>query len=128
MESQLKDDKQQLTQEAEPDHSLPIKVCEEIQRMRNRMKHMDQDDQATKVFSKRLTSLEEKLNSMGYEMGNLENTPYREGMTVEARFISNENMNEGEEIITKVMKPQINYNGVLIKAADVEVSQGSKVN
>jgi hypothetical protein len=128
IENQLKEGKQQVGQEAEPDDSLPIKVCEEIQRMRNRMKHMDQDDQATKVFSKRLASLEEKLNSMGYEIVNLENTPYLEGMTVEARFISNENMDEGEEIITRVIKPQINFNGVLIKAADVEVSQGSKVN
>jgi len=110
--------------DAEPDHSLPIKVCEEIQRMRNRMKYMDQGDQATKVFRKRLASLEETLNERGYEMVNLENTPYNDGMTVKANFISDENMKKGEEIITRVIKPQINYKDVLIQAAEVEVSQG----
>jgi len=112
------------TQESEPDHSLPIKVCEEIQRMRNRMKHMDPDDQATKVFGKRLTSLEEALNERGYEMANLENSPYNDGMTVKANFISDENLKKGEEIITRVIKPQINYKDVLIQAAEIEVSQG----
>jgi len=110
--------------DAEPDHSLPIKVCEEIQRMRNRMKHMDQDDQATKVFRKRLASLEEALNERGYEMANLENNPYNDGMTVKANFMSDENMKKGEEIITRIIRPQINYKDVLIQAAEVEVSQG----
>ena len=124
LERQLENGNLQLRQEAEPDHSLPIKVCEEIQRMRNRMKHMDQDDQVTKVFRKRLESLEEKLNDMEYEIVKLEDKPYNEGMTVKASFISNEDMKDGEEIITRVIKPQINYKNVLIQAAEVEVSQG----
>ncbi|MCP4612968.1 MAG: DUF1640 domain-containing protein [Planctomycetes bacterium] len=124
MERQLENEKLQLGQEAKPDHSLPIKVCEEIQRMRNRMKHMDQDDQATKVFRKRLESLEEKLNDMEYEIVKLEDKPYNEGMTVRGSFISNENMKKGEEIITRVLKPQINYKNVLIQAAEVEISMG----
>jgi len=122
-EQEPENDNVQSSHEVEPDHSLPIKVCEEIQRMRNRMKHMDQNDQATKVFRKRLESLEEKLIEMKYEIVKLENKPYNEGMTVKASFISNENMREDEEIITKVIKPQINYNNVLIQAAEVEVSQ-----
>ena len=91
--------------------------------MRNRMKHMDQDDQATKVFRKRLESLEEELNDKGYEMLNLEDKPFIEGMTVKPSFVTDENMKDGEKIITRVIKPQINYNNVLIQAAEVEVSQ-----
>jgi len=125
LERQLENGNLQLSQEAEPDHSLPIKVCEEIQRMRNRMKHMDQGDQATKVFRNRLESLEDKLNDMGYEMVNLENEPYKEGMTVKASFTPSENMKDGEKIITRVIKPQINYKNVLIQAAEVEVSMGA---
>lgn len=124
MEGNLEADAVQHKQQAEPDHSLPIKVCEEIQRMRNRMKHMDQDDQATKVFRKRLESLEEKLNDMGYEMVNLEGKPFIEGMTVNAQFIADENLKDGERIISRIIKPQIMYKSQLIQAGDIEVRQG----
>ncbi len=123
-DQKLESENLQVAQEAEPDHSLPIKVCEEIQRMRNRMKHMDQDDQAIKVLRKRLESLEEELNGKGYEMVNLEGKPYNEGMTVKPSFITDKNMKEGEKIITRVIKSQINYKDILIQAAEVEVSQG----
>ena len=45
-------------------------------------------------------------------------------MTVEARFIPDKNLKEGEEIITRVIKPQVNYKDTLIQAAQVEVAQG----
>ena len=124
LEGQIESDNLQLSQKAEPDHSLPIKVCEEIQRMRNRIKHMDQDDQATKVISKRLESLEEKLNDMGYEISELEGKPFIEGMTINAQFIADENLKDGERIISRVIKPQLMYKNKLIQAGDVEVRQG----
>lgn len=126
LEHRVNDENLTITKEAEPDHILPKKVCEEIQRMRNRMKHMDENDQARKVFGKRLDSLEDQLNTMGYEMAKLENLPFDEGMIVTARFIPDETRLEGERIITRIIKPQINYKGVLIHAAEVEVSQGTQ--
>ena len=105
------------------DHSLPLTLGSEIHRMRKRLKTMD-ESQGTKVLNKRIESLEEKLHDMGYEIVNLEGQPFNDGMTVEAQFIPDENLKEGESIINRVIKPQINYGGKLIQAAEVEVSQG----
>ena len=35
-----------------------------------------------------------------------------------------ENLEKGIEIITKIIKPQVNYKGVMIQSAQVEVSVG----
>jgi hypothetical protein len=108
----------------EPDHDLPITVCDEIQRMRNRLKHMDPNEQASKVFTQRLARLEDKLKEIGYEIVELEGNSYVEGMTVTANFVPDENLKQNERIITRVIKPQINYKNVLIQAAEIQVNQG----
>jgi len=112
-----------LQETTEVDHTLPLKVGEEIHRMRKRLKTME-ESQGTKVLKKRIESLEDKINDMGYKIVNLEGQTFNEGMTVEARFIPDENLKDGEEIITRVIKPQINYKDTLIQAAQVEVAQG----
>jgi hypothetical protein len=38
-------------------------------------------------------------------------------------FITDENLTAGRKIITSVIKPQVNFNGVLIQRAQVDVSQ-----
>ena len=45
-------------------------------------------------------------------------------MNLQANFVIDENLKEGESVITRVIKPQINFKGILIQAAQVEVSQG----
>jgi len=45
-------------------------------------------------------------------------------MNLQANFVTDDNLKEGESIITRIIKPQINYKGKLIQAAQVEVSQG----
>jgi len=114
-----------LQETTEVDHTLPLKVGEEIHRMRKRLKTME-ESQDTKVLKKRIESLEDKINDMGYKIVNLEGQTFNEGMTVEARFIPDENLKDGEEIIKRVIKPQINYKDTLIQAAQVEVAQGIK--
>jgi len=113
-----------LEHATEPDHSFPVKVCMEIQRMRNRMRHMDPHDPAAKVFRTRLDSLEETLNEMEYEIVKLEDTPYNTSMAVKASFLCNPQMKAEDALITRVIKPQIHYKNMLIQAAEVEVSQG----
>ena len=113
----------QPQQSQEIDHLLPIKLGQEIHRMRKRLKTME-ESHGTKVLNKRIESLEEKLNDMGYEIINLEGKPFNEGMTVQAQFIPNEALKKGERIIDRVIKPQINFKNKLIQAAEVVVSQG----
>ena len=106
------------------DHSLPLKVADEIQRIRNRIKYMVPDDHSTKVIQKRIESLEDELLKRGYEIINLEGKPYNDGMRVHANFINDEGLKEDEKVIYRVIKPQVNYKGEMIQVAEIEVKQG----
>ena len=64
---------------------------------------------AQKFLNKRIDSLTDKINDLGYEIINLEGQPFNEGMTVDANFMPDENLDEGVEIISGVIKPQVNY-------------------
>ncbi len=109
----------------EVDHSLSLTIADELNRMRRRMEHMPEDTKGLKALMKATERLEEKLNDLGYEIVELLGQPYVEGLSViTSRFVPSEDLNKGEQIISKVIKPQVNYNGVLIQSAEVEVSVG----
>ena len=108
----------------EADHSLPLTMGNEIHRMRNRLKTMDESSHAVKVLNNRLERLEEVIKDKGYEIIDLKGKPFNDGMTVHARFVPDSNLKDGESKITRVIKPQINFKRKLIQAAEVEVSQG----
>ena len=108
----------------ETDNLFPFKVADEITRMRQRISSMSPDINGIMQISKSLDRLEEELNIMGFELPILLNKPYSDGMTIHARFIQSENLKSGEKIITKVIKPQINYKGQLVQIGEVEVSSG----
>ena len=106
------------------DHTLPIKLGEEIHRMRKRLTTME-ESQGTRVLSARIESLENKLNESGYEIIDLLGRKYDEGMELgNTQFIPDETLDDGERIITRVIKPQISFQGEIIYAADVDISQG----
>ena len=108
----------------EVDHSFAKRVADEIVRITTNLSRMDTNIKGHKPLSASVRKLEKSLNSNGYELENLLNKPYSNGMNLEPVFVVDENLNEGESIITRVIKPQINYKGKLIQAAQVEVSQG----
>jgi len=110
--------------ENEPDHSLPLQVGQEIHRMRKRISNMPEDTKGLGALKNSLNRLEEKFNAKGYEIINLMGKPYVDGLSVKARFVPSDELNPGEDIITKIIIPQINFDGVLIQAANVEVSTG----
>ena len=108
----------------ELNNSLAFRVADEITRMRQRLALMPSDINGIAQLSKSLDRLEEELNLLEFEMPVLLNKPYDDGMTVKARFILSERIKTGERIITKVIKPQINFKGQLVQMAEVEVSTG----
>jgi len=107
-------------------HDFPIKVADEITRMRQRLLNISGQINGIIQLQKSLDRLEEELNILGFEMPELLNKSYDDGMTIKVRFIPSEDRKVGEQIITKVIKPQINYKGQLIQMAEVEVSEGIK--
>lgn len=49
---------------------------------------------------------------------------YNEGMKVTANFILDESFEKDKRIITRIIKPQVNFNAYMIQAAQIEVTQG----
>ena len=108
----------------EIDHSFAKRVADEIVRMQTNLSRMDESIKGFKQLNASVRKLEQSLNSNQYELEDLLNRPYDNGMNLQATFIEDENLKEGESIITRIIKPQINYKGKLIQAAQIEVSQG----
>ncbi len=108
----------------EINHSIFIKVANEIQRMRTRIKNMPEDTKGIGALKNALRRLEEGLNDNEYELIDLTGKEYVDGLTTKARFIESEDIPKGQQIITKTTKLQINYKGILIQPSEIEVSLG----
>jgi hypothetical protein len=108
----------------EIDHSLALKVADEIVRMQKNISKMDDETKGLKPLVKGIERIQANFASNGYEMVNLLNKDYDERMNIDViNFITDENLTEGRKVITAVIKPQVNYNDVLIQRAQVDVSQ-----
>ena len=127
-ESQLVKQKQENTSKSKKDedfdHSLALKVGDEIIRMRKNLSSMPEGTKGLKQLSKALQRIQDTFKVNGYEMIEMLNKPYNEGMKVVANFVPDENLEEGQQIITRIIKPQINFKGVMVQSAQIEVSIG----
>ena len=107
----------------EPDHSLALKVADEIVRIELNMSRMDSSIKGYKQLAKAVERIKDNFKANGYEFVEMLGKPYNEGMKVIANFVVDEDLEEGKQIITGITKPQINYNGQMIQAAQITVSQ-----
>lgn len=115
---------QQSTSNTKPaDHSLALKVADEIVRIEMNLSRMDPSIKGYKQLAKAVERIKNNFLANGYEIIDMLGKPYNEGMKVVANFVSDENLKQGEQIITGIIKPQINYNGQMIQAAQITVSQ-----
>lgn len=127
METQLKviqEEKTSSDNTSEPDHSLALKVADEIVRIEKNIIQMDEDTKGLKQLAKAVERIRDNFASNGYEMVDMLGKPFDDGMKVTANFKPDENLAEGERIISRIIKPQVNYKGVMIQSAQIEVSQG----
>lgn len=106
-----------------PDHSLALKVADEIVRIELNMSRMDPSIKGYKQLAKAVERIKDNFKANGYEIIDMLGKPYNEGMKVTANFVADEELEEGKQIITGITKPQINYNGQMIQAAQITVSQ-----
>jgi predicted RNase H-like nuclease (RuvC/YqgF family) len=109
----------------EIDHSLALKVADEIVRINKNLSNMDASTKGLKQLSASVKRIEDTFAANGYDMPELLNKPFDSRMKIiVANSIADDNLKDGEEIITKIIKPQVNYKGVMIQSAQVEVSVG----
>ncbi len=111
------------TKSGETEHSFAKRVADEIVRMSTNLSRMDDSIRGFKQLSASVRKLIQSLSINEYEIVELLNKPYSSGMNLEANFVFNEEIEKGSQIITRIIKPQINYKGKMIQAAQVEVSQ-----
>jgi hypothetical protein len=110
---------------ADPDHSLALKLADEITLMERNISHMAADTKGLKPLIRAIERLKDNLVSNGYELPDLLGKPYNEGMKVQViTSIPDENLEEGSAIITKVIKPQVNFKDKMVQMAQIEVSVG----
>lgn len=105
------------------DHSLALKVADEIVRIELNLSRMDASVKGYKQLAKAVERIKNNFQANGYEIIDMLGKSYNEGMKVVANFVPDETLKEGEQIITGVTKPQINYNGKMIQSAQITVSQ-----
>lgn len=115
---------QPITINEKADHSLALKVADEIVRMQKNISRMDADIKGLKPLEKGIERIQANFEANGYKMVNLLNSEYDERMNIDViNFVEDGTLESGKKIISKIIKPQVNFNGILIQRAQVEVSQ-----
>ncbi len=108
----------------EPDHSLALKVADEIVRIEKNLAVMDPEIRGRKQLAASVERIRDNFAAKGYEIVAMLNKPYDDGIRADVNFLPVEKLKKGEQMITKVFKPQVNFQGVMIQTAQVEVSHG----
>ena len=105
------------------DHSLALKVADEIVRIELNLSRMDSSIKGYKQLAKAVQRIKDNFQANGYEIIDMLGKLYNEGMRINANFVMDESLPNGIQRITGITKPQVNYNGEMIQKAQVTVSQ-----
>lgn len=108
----------------EIDHSLALKVADEIIRIHKNLQQMDSNTKGLKQLSASVKRIQDNFASNGYELVEMLGKEYNEGMKAAPSFITSEDLETGKQIITRIIKPQVNYKNEMIQSAQIEVSVG----
>lgn len=106
-----------------PDHSLALKVADEITRIEKNLSRMDSSVKGYKPLVKAIDRIKDNFKANGYEIVTYLGQNYNEGMRINPEFVIDDTLPEGTRTITSVSKPQVHFNGELIQKASVTVSQ-----
>ena len=109
---------------ADVDHSLALKVADEVIRIQKNLSRMDDSTKGLKQLNSSVQRIQDNFASNGYELVDMLGKEYKEGMKVTANFIPSEALETGKQTITRIIKPQVNFKGKMIQAAQIEVSVG----
>ena len=97
------------------DHSLALKVADEIIRIQKNLSRMDEKTKGLKQLNSSVKRIQDNFASNGYESVDMLGKEYNEGMKATVNFVQDEDFEEGKRIITRIIKPQVNYKGTMIQ-------------
>lgn len=106
------------------DHSLALKVADEIIRIQKNLSRMDDTTKGLKQLNSSVKRIQDNFAANGYELVEMLGKEYNDGMKVTANFTPSEDLETGKQIISRIIKPQVNFKGEMIQAAQIEVSVG----
>ena len=109
---------------SEEDHSLALKVADEIVRIEKNTSRMDAKTKGLKQLIASVKRIQDNFVANGYEILKMLNQPYDDRMKASVSFVPSDELETDEQIITKIIKPQVNFKGTMIQAAQIEVSVG----
>lgn len=129
LETQLKIMQEEIkaqpsTSSEKVDHSLALKVADEIIRIQKNLSRMDESTKGLKQLNSSVQRIQDNFAGNGYELVEMLGKEYNEGMKVTANFTPSEELETGKQIISRIIKPQVNFKGEMIQAAQIEVSVG----
>lgn len=105
------------------DHSIPLKVADEITRINAYANTLDSNSQDAKALKSSVKRLINTFKASQYEIIDLLGQKYDDGMKVSViSYIPDEKIQKGEEVISRIIKPLVKYKGEQIQAAQVDVS------
>ncbi len=110
------------TENGEKDHSLVLKVADEVTRILMNLDVMDKEIKGYKQLKKYSESILDNLKAYGYEIPQLIGVNYNSGMNMVATLEFDESIESGKQIIKRIVKPQVNYAGKVIQTAKVTVA------
>lgn len=122
LDGQLKMQDAKTEKATVPDHSLVIAVANEVARIEQNLNNMDASIRGVSNLKNRAAAIIASLNSKGYEIPKLLGEPFHDGYNMDAEMELDESLPVGTQIIRRVIKPQINYEGKMIQAAKVVVA------
>jgi uncharacterized protein YoxC len=107
----------------ESEQKLITTLADRITFMEMTLYKMDSSVRGHKQLSKSIKQMKDNLLANGYELVDMLGKDYHDGMKVTANFIEDEELPQGKQVITGIIKPQINYKGKMIQSAQITVSQ-----
>ena len=111
------------TDDGEIDHSLTLKVADEIVKIEMNLSRMDESIKGYKQLSRGVQRIKDNFKANDYEIVDMLGKPYQAGMKAAVTFVTDDSLEPGQQIISRIIKPQVNYKQVMIQAAQIEVSQ-----
>lgn len=105
------------------EQKLITTLADRITFMEMTLYKMDSSVRGHKQLSKSIKQMKDNLLANGYELVDMLGKDYNDGMKVTANFVEDEELPTGKQIITGIIKPQINYKGKMIQSAQITVSQ-----
>lgn len=123
LEHKMKVESESRPTNAEPDHSLPLKVADEIVRIQNNIDRMDPTDKNVGRLNKALSRMKTSFTAYGYEIVDMRGQEYTDNIPFEVRFIPDYEIEEGKRIISGMDKLMVRYNGKMIQAPILAVRQ-----